>query len=373
MTNSYAQNLVENHSLEATQCPIFSPNPSDYIAPWTTYFGSPDYYEPVCGNAGSANTTNNSQPFDGSGFLGIEVYGQVGTVFNRDYIHGELSEPLDSGKFYRASFYVKPVILPNGGSYGIDNIGMVFSDTIIDTIPPDNVIALNPTIKSTQPITNTSFWTPVCGVFQAKGNEQFITIGNFSVDAETAFEPLGNSNNPTQAYYLIDYVEVVQNDFPQLPKDTIICTQSRIDIDIDDIDFTYQWQDGSSSGKYLITVPGEYWVTISSPSCSYTDTLLVEEVECEDCKVFVPTAFTPNGDNLNETFELQANCELVSYRLQIFDRWGQKHFESTDIEVSWDGSDVEKGGTYTYNLEFEFNQLRKTKTITRRGMVHLIK
>lgn len=368
-----AQNLVENPSLEATQCPIFSPNPSDYIAPWTTYFGAPDYFEANCGNPGTAATTNNSQPFDGSGFLGIEVYGQVGTVYNRDYIHGELTEPLEAGKFYRASFYVKPVNFPGPGSYGINNIGLLVTDTVLGTTPANNVLEYNPTIKATDVIVNTSFWTPVCGVFKATGNEKYLTIGNFGLDQETSIDPLLNANNPTTAYYLIDFVEIVENDFPELPQDTVICQQGRVDINITQLDFTYQWQDGSGSGTYLITRPGTYYVDINSPSCSYRDSIKVVEVECADCKVFAPNAFTPNEDGINDKFELQANCDLVSYRFQVFDRWGQKHFESTDIEVSWDGGNVDKGGTFTYSLEYEFELFEKTETITRRGMITLIK
>lgn len=368
-----AQNLVENPSLEATQCPIFSPNPSDYITPWTTYFGSPDYYEPNCGNAGTSATTNNSQAFDGDGFLGIEVYGQTGAVYNREYIHGQLSEPLVAGKYYRATFYVKPVNLPPSGSYGINNIGMIVTDSLVDTIPVNNIIDAEPLISATDPIINTSFWTPICGVFRAKGGEEHLTIGNFSIDQETAIEPLDGAMNPTTAYYLIDFVEIVETDFPHLPADTILCLQERIDLDLRRIDFSYTWQDGSTGGTHLITQPGTYYVDISSPSCSYSDTLIVESAECSDCKVFVPNAFTPNGDLNNDIFRVQANCELVSYRLQIFDRWGKKHFESTDIDVSWDGADVSKSDTYVYTLEYEFESLRKTETLTRKGRITLIK
>ncbi len=365
-------NFVPNPSFEATQCPIFSPFPRDYINPWTTYYGSPDYYEPNCGIAGTDLTTNNSQPFDGDGFIGIEVYGQNAGAFRREYIHTELKDPLVEGQLYRISFYVKPVFV-DGGSFGIDRIGMLLTDTIVDTIPTDSLLPASPQIFSREVITSTQYWTPVCGVYKAKGGEQYITIGNFSPDPLTSATPLEGSANAQRGYFLVDYVSIVENDFPKLPDDSVLCLQGRIDLDLRRPDFTFRWQDGRTGGAYTITEPGDYTVTISSPFCSYTDSMSVISVECDDCKVFVPTAFTPNGDGRNDFYDLKANCELVSYRLQIFDRWGQKMFESTDINVSWDGSDADKTGTYTYNLQYTFNKFRKTEKESRRGYLTLIK
>lgn len=365
-------NFVPNPSFEATQCPIFSPDPKDYISPWTTYFGTPDYYEPNCGNAGSLTTTNNSQAFDGDGFLGISVYGQNGGNYLRDYIHAELKDSLVKGQLYRITFYVKPVFVDNG-SYGVNNIGMLLTDTIVDTIPTDSLITATPQVFGTEPVINMNFWTPICGVYKAKGGERFITIGNFFTDSETGATPLENSVNPQRGYFLIDYVQIVENDFPQLPSDSVICLQGRIDLDITRPDYSYTWQDGTTGGKYTITSAGDYTVRVSSPYCSYTDSLNIKAVECSDCKVFVPNAFTPNGDGRNDLFQLRANCELLDFRLQIFDRWGQKIFETIDIDVSWDGLDVDKTATFTYNLQYTFSKFRKSETESRRGYLTLIK
>ncbi|MEM6272030.1 MAG: PKD domain-containing protein [Bacteroidota bacterium] len=52
--------------------------------------------------------------------------------------------------------------------------------------------------------------------------------------------------------------------------------------------------------------------------------------------LFAPNAFTPNGDDLNETFELKG-VYIADYNLQIFDRWGSLIFESNSLDVQWDG------------------------------------
>jgi len=90
--------------------------------------------------------------------------------------------------------------------------------------------------------------------------------------------------------------------------------------------------------------------------------------------VFVPNAFTPNGDGRNDVFYVQGIGILEgSYIIRIFNRWGEEVFFSTDPEYSWDGTS--KGGrcllgTYVYlidytDLEFHTQTLKGTVSIYR--------
>jgi gliding motility-associated-like protein len=56
-----------------------------------------------------------------------------------------------------------------------------------------------------------------------------------------------------------------------------------------------------------------------------------------DFHIYVPNAFTPNEDRNNETF-LPIGRGVKKYQLVIFDRWGIKIFETTDLENGWDGT-----------------------------------
>jgi len=384
-----SQNLADNGSLENTgPCPIISSELSEVIEPWESYFGTPDYYHQSCGFPGSAATTNNTQPFDGQGFAGIFVYGDTGTAFQREYLHGELTETLEEGKYYRVTFYVKPLFNDEEGiSYAINNLGLLLTDSILDSIPEERVYEVTPQVLVETPVQATSYWTAVCGVIKATGNEQYITIGNFNTDIETQVQPLPGAANPQTAYYMIDYVQVVENDLPQLPADTIICEEERIDLNLSAPDINVIWNRGQvgetgelSGPTYTITQPGIYTATVSNINCEYTDTIVVEPSNCDNCKLFVPNAFTPNDpDGTNDIFRVNYDhtCrELLDYRISIFDRWGQKVFESTNIEVSWDGKidgDPASTGVYIYNIEYEYPLFRETVTETLRGAVHLIK
>ncbi len=75
------------------------------------------------------------------------------------------------------------------------------------------------------------------------------------------------------------------------------------------------------------------------------------------CKAEIPELITPNGDNVNDVFRLYTNCEAEDYSLFIFNRWGQRVFESTNPDQPWDGT---KDGTpqnsdlYLYKMVFRF-------------------
>lgn len=374
---SWSQNLVENGSFENIgPCPILSNDLEDIIGPWTSFIGTPDYFHQSCGFPGDLGTTNNALPFDGEGFIGLNLYGDNGTSFNREYLNGTLTQPLEAGQFYRITFYVKPLNNDAAGkSYAMNSIGMLFSDTIIDTVPNDMLLDYQPNITAQDIIIAESYWTAICGVYKARGGERYITIGNFRNDINTQVLPLTGAVNPQESYYLIDHVEVVENDLPQLPEDTIICIDQRIDLTINAPDVTVQWNDGFTGKNFIVTAPGEYFVTITTPGCSYVDSILVEPATCDECKMYIPNAFTPNGDNKNDLFLVQASCaeEIIDYRISIFDRWGRKVFESNSLNVAWDGDGADHQGVYTYSIEYTYPLFRKSQTLTRRGIITLIK
>ncbi len=65
-----------------------------------------------------------------------------------------------------------------------------------------------------------------------------------------------------------------------------------------------------------------------------TATFILKFKECSD--VFIPTAFTPNGDGTNDVFYIRGNVNLIVFK--IYNRWGQNIFTSRDINDGWDGT-----------------------------------
>jgi gliding motility-associated-like protein len=91
-------------------------------------------------------------------------------------------------------------------------------------------------------------------------------------------------------------------------------------------------------------------VTDHQSGCVASDTIHVEIREPKP--VFVPNAFTPNGEGVNETLFVYGN-DIKQMHLQVFNRWGEKVFESKSQNIGWSGNykgQPVKNGVYQYHL-----------------------
>lgn len=127
----------------------------------------------------------------------------------------------------------------------------------------------------------------------------------------------------------------------------------------------------SALGSYLVTA-------IVNFTCG-TDTLYitVNTINCDsadkDCRLFIPNAFTPNLDNINQQFFSLKDCQPEQYELRIFNRWGKLIFKTSNHNEKWDGKmkGVEcSEGVYAYSLIYKFprqqyKNMRGTITLLR--------
>ncbi len=93
-----------------------------------------------------------------------------------------------------------------------------------------------------------------------------------------------------------------------------------------------------NAGSFTYTIA----MADAATGCVATDSIRLNVVdpatlECE--QVFLPSAFTPNGDGLNDTYGISnpfALQELVSF--EVYDRWGNQIFKTNNVFDKWDGS-----------------------------------
>jgi gliding motility-associated-like protein len=77
-----------------------------------------------------------------------------------------------------------------------------------------------------------------------------------------------------------------------------------------------------------------YYLTVDNGTCKATDSVVVS-AECSS--IYLPSAFTPNGDGLNDVF-MAFGIDLKDFQLVIYNRWGEKIFQTQDITLGWDGT-----------------------------------
>jgi gliding motility-associated-like protein len=113
-----------------------------------------------------------------------------------------------------------------------------------------------------------------------------------------------------------------------------------------------------------------YTLTVTSDSgCSVSQTITIV-VSCGT--IFIPDAFSPNNDGQNDYLYVRGDC-IKTMQFEIFDRWGNKVFETTDQNIPWNGlfnGKAANTGSYVYYLSAT---LYDGTTQTKKGSVALVR
>jgi len=150
-------------------------------------------------------------------------------------------------------------------------------------------------------------------------------------------------------------VEVFERFAVDLVRDTTICDffePLELVPVVSQPDLDFLWSDGSSSSSLIVNEPGEYWVEVSNGACTEVLQVSVEEL-CLPT-VYMPNAFSPNGDGDNDHFA-PVGQRVVDFQMIIYNQWGKLVFVSLDINQGWDGTiDGQKApaGKYVYTVSY---------------------
>jgi gliding motility-associated-like protein len=136
---------------------------------------------------------------------------------------------------------------------------------------------------------------------------------------------------------------------------------------------SYQWNIAGAQTQHLkITHPGNYALQVTNACGSFSDSIEVYE----DCAfdIFMPGAFSPNGDGLNDGFGIDPQNKNQLLRFVIYNRWGETIFTATDKNQSWNGRYAQKPaapGAYVYFIEMR--SIDGKKIIRKKGTVLLLR
>ena len=140
---------------------------------------------------------------------------------------------------------------------------------------------------------------------------------------------------------------------------------------------SYLWNLGNGNVSQLFEppvftydAPGTYDITLSVVNAWGCTDQIVKRVEVIVPElIFVPEAFTPNGDTRNDYFSIACN-NIVSANIRIFNRWGEKIYESDDMNFRWDGfykNQSVQNEVYVYQIDavgYHGTQIRKIGKVT---------
>lgn len=126
---------------------------------------------------------------------------------------------------------------------------------------------------------------------------------------------------------------------------------------------TWLWNTGDTTAFLKVLHPGHYWARVTLDGCSTTDEINIDK----DCYIDIPNSFSPNGDGVNDYFlpRQLLSKGAAGFTMQVFDRWGEKVFESTNANGrGWDGrfnGKEQPVGVYIYMMNVIYKNGRTEK------------
>jgi gliding motility-associated-like protein len=176
-----------------------------------------------------------------------------------------------------------------------------------------------------------------------------------------------NSTNPTfnvsqQGAYWVevavnncnttDTINVNFNPRPtvDLGNDTTLCQGEVLILVATTPNATYLWQDNSTNPTFNVSQQGTYWVEVAVNNCNTRNSILIAIKDCEII-LEIPNVFTPNKDGTNDLFAPIISNGIVSMRTIIYNRWGNKVYETNQLLIDWDGQGA-NDGTYFWIIYY---------------------
>lgn len=177
---------------------------------------------------------------------------------------------------------------------------------------------------------------------------------------------VSNTQRCAQTITKPNLIKVSPNPDADFEADPWITTLDTPTIDFSDLSISdsaimsYEWDfgDGETSNEenpsHTYTRPGEFDIMLHIETINGCwDTAYARVALTEEVRLFIPNAFTPNGDGVNDKFEIKGT-PIADFNLYIFDRWGKIIWSTHNYETQWDGADKSgnavKPGTYVYQI-----------------------
>ena len=418
-------NHVANPSFEdITDCNI-GYGEVEKAVPWKitgSTNSSPDIFHTCADEDSFYGIPQGFTPNTGDGMAGYV------SLFAEEKIYARLTAPLPTDHSIYLSFTVRPQenTDPTYGTLCYSNThSMAFSDNLIEF--PDLALSYE------QILDDVDFWTKYEACYNATGEEVFVFLGNYQNNSEENIH-CDNYDNVNFTYTYIDDVIVAPFDVVPDTLILCVGESHEFNIEFDGLTIKWDdefaggrrtiteggiyyaeaisrncllrdkvvvikipdqeeiievsvceeatttlrtpvpaiWDDGTISTARMVSRPGNYSAELLI-DCEEESLAYIFEVTQVSCGIeaFVPNAFSPNGDGINDELKFYFNS-LFNFagELLVFDRWGNQLFqmESNDTAIlSWDGTSNGKPlnpGVYLWIFQYQTNGDNKQRVLS---------
>lgn len=253
------------------------------------------------------------------------------------------------------------------------------SDTLIVSINPlpevdlgpDQIICIGNAAALSAGGSDTYYWSPATGLSSVIIANPIATptvSTTYNLKQTSSF---GCENNDSIAVKVI--APTAHSNEPQS-----VCEGEAVVLKTEMEGITYLWSNDEITQSIQVSESGTYILTMTNPSdnCQVTDTFKLVFADC-DIYVFAPTAFTPNGDGLNDVFYVYP-VGINQFKLDIFNRWGDLIFHSDSPAIGWDGkantgSNIAQEDVYVWRIHISGILSGEEQSKTYIGRVALIR
>ncbi len=214
-------------------------------------------------------------------------------------------------------------------------------------------------------------------VWNTGSNEATITVTQSGYYIATAYNNELCSSSADINISLTPYVAT------SFPNDTSLCLHdypSGYPLSAGSGGYSYVWNTGATSPTIQIFNSGIYHVVVDNGYGCLTNESVKITNFCPGENLFIPNAFTPDGDGINDYFFVKGN-NIAKFEIRIYNRNGQVIWLSRDIDQPWDGSYF--GGhyygesdVYSYIIDYSFylnSREKQTETYTTTGKITMIR
>lgn len=255
----------------------------------------------------------------------ITLYTDIG-YDNYLWNNGYSNTPIITVSFV-GSYFVE--VTDSMGCTGISDTADIdfLPDPLISILPEEPVICYGENIILTASGANTYMWSPFVSLSDSAGSTVVASPMKKQIYTVTGTDINGCTNSEDVIVQVIPVPEIFLYD------SAYVCLGSQVTLS-PGIFSSYKWQDGSVLPYYDVIYPGLYWVTVDHSGCIASDTILM--LPCSE--LWVPNSFTPNGDGKNDVFKAVGSGKIKSFEMLIFNRWGERVFESNNINNGWNGT-----------------------------------